>query len=84
MFFLFMYIFTLYYATYVYNNTCKNDLKGHMETYCNKSFLKYTHIQKKSNWSHQVMGETKPQVNILHYQIKSLVLGMGYIWVTSN
>lgn len=52
----------------------KSHLRGHMETYYSKGFLKYVHTWKKSKWTHQTTGETKSQPDIACHQVKLLAL----------
>lgn len=59
----------------------KGYLKGHMETYDSKSFLEHIHIRKKSERSHQITEETKPQLDTIHHQVKSPLPGMGDSWL---
>lgn len=40
-------------------------------------FLRYMQILKKYTWSHQVMEETLPQLDISHHQVKPPVQGVG-------
>lgn len=50
-----------------------------METYYSRSFLKYRHIWKDSGWSHQIIGETVHQLDILYHQVEPPVPGAGYV-----
>lgn len=57
----------------------KSLFKRCMETYYCRTFLKHIHTWEKSKWSHNIIGETMPQLGILCHQIKNTVAGMGYI-----
>lgn len=43
----------------------KGHMKGHMETYYSRSFLKIYAHKKKSNWNDQIRGEKEPTRRLL-------------------
>lgn len=45
-------------------------LVSHMEICCCRSFLKYIHTQRKSKWKHQIIKDTKPQLDSFCCQVK--------------
>lgn len=51
-------------------------LRSFEESYT-RVFLIYMQILKKYTWSHQVMEETLPQLDISHHQVKPPVQGVG-------
>lgn len=53
----------------------KGLLSGHMETRNSQSFL---NCIQRFKWSYHIMEETVPQLDIICYQVKPLVSGMGY------
>ena len=56
-------------------------ITDHMETYYCRCFLKQIHIWGEVKCSHYITSEIMPHLDILYYQVKSPVSGIGYILV---
>lgn len=53
-------------------------MKGSMDTYYSRSFLKYAQIWRQSKWNAQRKGEIEPQMDISCHQVKLPILELGY------
>lgn len=50
----------------------KGHFRAHMETYYCKNVLQYRHTWKNSKWTHQISGESKPQLHVSQQQCQEL------------